>query len=733
MTGWRRTGRWIWAAPRVKLIALSLAALAATHGLGSAATYYVATNGSDSASGNITHPFATFTQARNTLRPLVPIAGGATVYVRGGTYCVTNALALTSADSGKSVSEPIVWRSYPGETVDWIGGLPLTNWQTWHTNILCVNASTQGVYNAFRTLLFNAQRQILARTPNYNPADPTGFYSSFDAMATGTSGSFTYASGDLPNVSTWANPTLGQVFWFCTSNHGNRVSPITGLTASTRTIQITSDQVPAAGDRYYIQNVFEELDTTNEFYVNPSTHFVYWFAPSAPGTTPAYAVIVTNLVTLASGTSNVWFQGFTFEGACSIAITMTNAVNCMVSACTIRNIGDYYQEIGAGYGVWVNGGSNNGVATNTIYSIGADGVLCDGGRARTLTCSSNYAAYNTITQVGVVKKAVAGVRLKGTGNRASHNLIFNCPRWGVGCVDGYFPVVAETVEYNHIHDVCQETEDVGPIYFYAEPEWISYRGSIVRYNYIHNCIGYGAGDGTSSRSKTNFTQCKGIYIDALGNGVDIYGNIVDQIACGDILINGGRDNLIHNNIFLQTTNWELCFHCYATNDSEWLAVSNGMVSGYYSVQGQSVWASVRGMNVAPTNIFAEGLTAGGNTFGTNILVYHPRGHNGAYNYIYAGSAGSNYAKSNFWDFNCVYVYGGTISTLIQLPTSYFTWGSTWQALGEDVHSISADPQFRLSAVGDYYVRNTDVLALGFQQIPASQIGPTNLFTLPAPP
>ena len=680
------TGQWTWASWLAKRIAITSAALALAGGIASAATYYVATDGSDSNPGTLAQPFATLEKARDTA------TAGDTVYLRDGTYLRTNTFTLGYTNSG------VTYAAYPGETPVLVGGLPLTGWQTYSGSILCVNSSTQGVSAPFRMLLFNGQRQIKARYPNYNPADPYGYLTNGQNgcewlyMATTPSqSSFTYGTSDLPNVANWANPTLAEVVHFDAHNYGTFIESIGSLNTGTRTITIPGSQNPdtlqiAAGDRYYIQNVFEELDTTNEFYVNPTTHYVYWYPPSTPGSTPAYAILTTNLVYINPGTSNVLFNGFTFDGACSTAVTMTNTVNCVVSGGVIRNIGDWFQLDGAGYGIWLHGGTNNGVVTNTIYSIASDGVQCDGGSISPITLCSNYAAYNTICQVGVINKQVAGVRLNGAGCRASHNLIFNCPRWGVAAqvYHGLY-IKAPTLEYNHIYNCDLETDDTAGIYFYVDTTGWTYSGGVIRYNYIHNSGCYAATTGNSGTRRpttSDYFWTYGIYIDNSGHDVDVYGNVIDQMPYGCIFINGGSTNQVHNNILLQTTNCE-----FLINSS----------------------------------------SASGNTYQTNICVYQPAGMG---DYIYIQTGGTGYPAANSFDYNDAYANATTIQCYIGGP---YYWGSTWQGLGADTHSISVDPQFRLSAPGDYYVQNASVLALGFQQIPARQIGPTNLFSLPVPP
>lgn len=76
-----------------------------------AATYYVATNGNDSAAGSLSAPFRTLTKAVSVVRP------GDTVNVRGGVYKETPQISSVNG----TASSRIVIQSHPGETATFDG------------------------------------------------------------------------------------------------------------------------------------------------------------------------------------------------------------------------------------------------------------------------------------------------------------------------------------------------------------------------------------------------------------------------------------------------------------------------------------------------------------------------------------------------------------------------------------------------------------------------------------
>ena len=128
--------------------------------------------------------------------------------------------------------------------------------------------------------------------------------------------------------------------------------------------------------------------------------------------------------------------------------------DCLVAGNTIHNVGDY-----DGNGVTVDGGTRNGVAGNDVFAIGSNGIAISGGDRLTLTPAGNYADNNYIHHTGVYYKQGVGILLNGVGNRATHNLIHDCPRHGI-----LFYGNNLAIEFNHIRHVSLETSDTGALY-----------------------------------------------------------------------------------------------------------------------------------------------------------------------------------------------------------------------------------------------------------------------------
>ena len=219
------------------------------------------------------------------------------------------------------------------------------------------------------------------------------------------------------------------------------------------------------------------------------------------------------------------------SAACSIeagrgsAFVVKGGDNVRVVACTIRNMGNW--------AVKVYGGTKHGVVGCDIYQTGQGGVHLEGGDRKTLTPAGHYADNNHIHHTArwdpVYQQAIT---VFGVGNRATHNLIDNVPHVAIG-----FTGNDQTIEYNEIHSAVFQSNDAGAIYTSPPDETWSMRGHKIRYNYLHNIHGF-EGKG-----------CLGVYLDDCFSSADISGNIFYDVAT-PILIGGGRDNLMTNNMFI---------------------------------------------------------------------------------------------------------------------------------------------------------------------------------------
>lgn len=704
----------------MKLAVLRCLALLATLPLLRAADLYVSPEGNDAWSGRgpaanaarTDGPFATLERARDELRRRRE-AGAAnepfTVHVRAGRFALERPLRLDARDSGTATA-PVVWRGYRDEHPLILGGKPIRDFVAHEGKILKADVNTQGFKGVpFRLLLCDGQQQILARYPNYDPQNPYG-------------GGWAYVPGapvpmysDIPGEDKrtlhfadtdgrgWSNPTEAEVMVFPRYNWWNNLVRIASLDPATRTIKLAADCSYAIrpGDRYYVRNVREELDAPGEWYLDRAKGTLYFWPPAGANLGTVFAPTLRTLVELAEGTAHVTLRGFVFEGCEGTAITMQNTRHCRVVASTIRNVGDYQ-----GNGVSITGGTDNGVLGCDLHHIGRSAITLAGGEQRTLTSAGNFADNNYLHHTGLLYKQGVGVSLTGVGQRASHNLIHDCPRFAI-----QFMGNNHLIEFNHVRHVNLETADTGAIYTGGR-DWLGARGSVIRYNFFHDMLGYGLEKG--KWVSPHFAW--GVYLDDNTGGVTVFGNIVARAVRGGIHLHNGRDNTVENNVFIESAQQQIQLSGWTDQHRYWTTHSPTMIAAYESVQDQPAWRAMPHMELHPRDaVLPDHTIMAGNTFSKNIVYWQNR--TAAY-----VSARSFSFTHNSIDRNLIWHGGAPLRTGQKSPQGD-EWAA-WQAAGMDRHSVIADPKFVDAAHDDYRLQpDSPAFALGFQRIPIEKIGP----------
>jgi parallel beta-helix repeat protein len=584
-----------------------------------AADLYVATNGRDDNAGTRDRPFASLARARDEIRQLKqagPLKEPVTVHVRSGVYALPQTLKFEAQDGG-SAAAPVVYRAYQNEKPVLVGGKTITGFVPYKGSILKTDVGAQGFQGVyFRQLIFDGQRQHLARYPNFTPQNP---YGGGWAYADGKLApmyadipgedkhSFTYKEAD---ARTWARPEEVEVFVFARYNWWNNICRIKSVDRATRRVTLANDASypirPA--DRYYFQNALEELDAPGEWYLDKQTGTLYFWPPAPLEGKTVVAPTTRTILELGKGVAHLAIRGFILECAEGTAVTLRDTTNCLIAANTIRNVGDYN-----GSGVSVSGGFENGVVGNDIFEIGSHGVSLSGGDRKTLTSAENYADNNYIHHIGVFYKQGVGISLSGVGNRASHNLIHDGPRMGI-----MFSGNNLILEYNHIRHMNLETEDTGAVYTGGR-DWISSRGSVIRYNFFHDMLGYGH-DEKGRWFSPHFAW--GVYLDDNTGGVDVIGNIVARCSRAGLHLHNGRDNHIENNILVENAQQQFESSGWTATSGMWKDHLPTMIKGYDMVAGEPAWKNMRNMGLHPTNApLPDGKIMTGNEFVRNIVAW----------------------------------------------------------------------------------------------------------------
>ncbi|PIY42627.1 MAG: hypothetical protein COZ05_13415 [Armatimonadetes bacterium CG_4_10_14_3_um_filter_59_10] len=177
-------------------------------------TFYISPVGNDAWSGRLEAPnksrtdgpFASLSRARDAVRayreknPEIPCC----VVLRGGMYFLPEPFVLTPEDSG-TASAPVEYCAYPNESPVVSAGIPVSGFRKVKGNLWVADVPRQKVEGIdLRQLRIGEERQIRARTPNFDPKNPytggwffTRFPPGYSGRGFGTTVACIHNSGDF--------------------------------------------------------------------------------------------------------------------------------------------------------------------------------------------------------------------------------------------------------------------------------------------------------------------------------------------------------------------------------------------------------------------------------------------------------------------------------------------------------------------------------------------------------
>jgi len=525
--------------------------------------FFVAPDGNDRWPGRIAEPrekdgpFATIERARRAVRALKkrgPLGRPVRVTLRGGIYFLDRALVFGPADAGTHECH-VTYAAASGETPIVSGGRRIEGWRETELKgrrawVADVPEVEDGRWR-FRALFVNGERRPRTRLPK------RGFHRVKRILDRGPctpswacpTKRFEYAPGD---IEPWRN--LADVEVVAITRWIENRLPIARL--DTRRRIVTFDRasrhtlLDEHGDRgaiYWVENVFEALDTPGQWYLDRANCRLYYL-PKRGEKIETAEVIAPRLpqVLRIQGRRNrkvahLNFAGITFshtewdlppdwpgsnQAANEVpgAVFLRHAHDCRIAGGAVQHVGTYGVEVAAGCMDVV-------ISHNRITDLGAGGVKLGHDSMRTTV------ADNDIGHGGRIFPSAVGVWIgHSPGNKILHNHIHDLFYTGisVGWVWGYAETraVGNIIEYNHVHDIGHGLlSDVGGIYTLGVSP-----GTRIRFNLFHdvNCRRYGGW---------------GIYTDEGSTDILIEKNIAHRCNSAPFHQHYGRDNLIVNNIF----------------------------------------------------------------------------------------------------------------------------------------------------------------------------------------
>ena len=661
---------------------LALAGGAATHPTDAKEIYfYVSMEGSDTWSGrsaapNRTRtdgPFRTLARARDAVRRMkaqVSLNAPVTVFVRHGRFDLAAPLVFTPDDSGTSQA-PVTYAAYPGEAATVSGGREIGGWKP------AAGARAQGVWMAdvpdvkegkwyFHELFVNGGRRQRARSPN------TGFFRVDGRVSAGNPAQFKYHDDNLRPQ--WA--TLGDVEVVGLEKWAEFRLPIRVVDDTQHTVTLAQGRQAYADERnarYWVENTADALDAPGEWYLDRHDGVLYYIPLPGEDMT-RIQVIAAALVQLVRFEGDVqarrYVENITLRG-----LTFAYADWSMPPSGYVDTQAAY--DVPAA--IDAEAAHSCTIEKCVFIHLGSYAVALRRGSKR------DRLVDNEMTDVGA-----GGVKIgdpKGprfaeeatSGNLVSDNHIHDIGIVYPAAVGVWIGESSDNIiSHNEINDTYYTGISLGWTWGYGHT---AAHGNAVTFNSIHDigrgllsdlgCIyTLGVQPGTLERNNVCHDVSRyeyggwGIYTDEGSSKIRIENNIVYRTEDGGFHQDYGRDNLVRNNIF---------------------------------ALGQR--AQIRRTRAEPQRSFS---------FEHNI-VYWTQGQ------LFDGRwEDHNYSFHH----NLYYCSGGGA---VQFGGQTFI---DWRKLGQDQHSVIADPLFLDPEHRDFSLRKgSPARRIGFRPIDVRGVGP----------
>ncbi|MFB9057345.1 PDZ domain-containing protein [Mariniflexile ostreae] len=449
---------------------------------------YVSKAGLATNDGSLEKPFATIAEAVQKANQLKLDNPDSHIVINllKGVYHLEKSIEISASLSGLTIKG-----SSPAE-VSIKGSRSLSaQWEKHDDNIMVTSVAKD---LDFDQLLINGTPQVLARYPNYSEDAQYWNGSAADALS-------------KERIATWKNPNGAYFHALHGGKWGGFHFKITGVNEDGTAI-LEGGQQNNRGSKPHeeyrmVENVFEELDSPGEWFLDKETHKLYYW--------PTKDIVLENseievsvlkdliqvIGTLENPVKDVTISGIKFENT---KRTFMDEYEPLLRSdwsiyrggvlffegtenCTVIN--NEFTKLGGNVIMVSKYNKGLQVKGNHIYENGASAVSFVGDASAVRSPSFNYGQYvnvkdmdtvagpknelypreclvedNLIYRIGRVEKQTAGVQISMAMDiTVRHNSIYDVPRAGINIGDGTWG--GHILEYNDVFNTVLETHDHG--------------------------------------------------------------------------------------------------------------------------------------------------------------------------------------------------------------------------------------------------------------------------------
>ena len=568
---------------------------------------FVSPVGKDTNPGTKEKPYATIGKAQIEARQ---IKGGVNIFLRGGTYYLTQPVVITSQDS-RPDNAPAIFKAFSGESVIISGAVPLKlKWGEYKNGIWQAKVEKDLIFDQ---LFVNGKLQRMARYPNYNPKARFLGGTAADAVS-------------AERVKKYKNPEGAFVHALHSAEWGDFHYIVKGMDDKGELVLEggwqNNRRMGMHKRHRFIENVFEELDTVGEWYFDKTAKTLFFYPPKGEnlktarietpqinglfelrGTEkePVRNIIIDSLEltqTLRTFMDNkeqlLRSDWTTYRGG---TVYIEGAERCKVTNC-------YFNTVGGNAVYFSNYNRNNEVSGCIISFAGASAVSFVGDPAAVRSPSFEYNEFvpykqldlipgpktnnfpskcivynNLIHNIGYTEKQSSGVQISMSQEiTISHNTIYDVPRAGINISEGTWG--GHMIEYNDVFNTVLETGDHGSFNSWGRDRyWHPNRRTMDSLAAAHPELILLDAVKTSTLRNNRFRCDHGwdIDLDDGSSNYEIYNNLCLN---GGLKLREGFFRIVYNNIMINNS-----FHPHVWfNDSKVVFMHNIVSAAYAPIR-----------------------------------------------------------------------------------------------------------------------------------------------------
>jgi len=587
-------------------------------------TFFVSPKGRNSNAGTIAQPFADIDYAKVKARK---VQGTVVIYLLEGVYYLNQPIVFTREDARKN-NETLTVKSFNNQKVIISGAVALQlKWTKYNDKIWQAQVMPDVLFDE---LFVNGKWQRMARYPNYDTAARYLGGTASDAIS-------------KERAVHWQSPAGGYVHALHGAMWGDFHYIITGKNENNELLLEggwQNNRRMGMHEKYrFVENIFEELDTANEWYYDNKTTTLFYYPPkgldllTAIIEAPQFAHLFEFKGSEINPVTNINIENLTLTQTLRTfmqnkepllrsdwtiyrggAVLYDGAVNCSLTNCTLTNLG--------GNALFFNNYNRSCTVSGCLISnIGASAVCFVGDPNAVRSPSfeynqfvplaqldrtpgpktNNYPAacklYNNLMfDLGCVEKQSAGVELSMCSSiTVSHNTIYDVPRAGINVSEGTWG--GHIIEYNDVFNTVKESGDHGSFNSWGRDRYwhpdkkildtiVERHFDLVLLDVVKPII-----------IRNNRMRCDhgwDIDLDDGSSNYRIYNNLCLN---GGIKLREGVNRVVENNIMINNTFHP---HVWFTNSND--VFRHNIVSTGYQPINITVWGKETDYNVFPDSV-----------------------------------------------------------------------------------------------------------------------------------